>query len=554
MYVYIADVLPYMKIDSYPFKYASYKAETEYIGRSMRFPLIDSRLSENKISLMGSNKLANLVKVVYSKYDDDKLNPIPVSVELFRVKNLKVYYTSYSKIHNNIVDVNIYDNLIKDEGFNHDNIFINRIISNNFKLKNNINLDKIFENQFVVGNDRPKLIIQLKLFHRAYKLLGVSLHCYNKITTEFFPEKIKHNFFENWIHNLIEITALEVNKYIAMIQVVGRRLTTEIINDLIRRNYLCTINENCPNVGFFRGENLSEMVYESEEFKTYFDGTVRNFNHINPENDINQLLILFYFIKYYKTYHRKTLNRDTSSKATNTTNPRFHFSTSAIMYTHFSSPLRRFIDICVHSKLWYINSDYLFNKYKEYFDNSYIDEHPIFNKKFKFYNKKLELIMTFKTKLNFVFSAIYNHNFERDRWSYLNVPLFDIDIPHIMNEENHGKYFKVDFRVNNLSFDIISLMPCDEDTFLETIYKQYGNINTEYKNTPYEREYLRTHLIPSDNILVPVWSKQWTRFGKTQREERRQQQVAGEASQLSASGGSLSGNTAINLKYLSYLK
>ena len=224
MYVYISDVSPYINLyNPYLFNYCLYKQETEYIGETLKYALVDPYLSENRLSLMGNNKNAIEIMVVYEKIDQGKIYNIPLEVNVQRVKNINILYTTYTDIHNNIINENRNDDLIYDYPNTR------RVLFNNFSLKNDqqINITEIFkgQNTTILNNS---LIKQFKLFHKYYSILNKCLVITDNIQP-IYPEvyyqennilnnNLYDDIYERWIHKLIEITALESNKYLALIQ------------------------------------------------------------------------------------------------------------------------------------------------------------------------------------------------------------------------------------------------------------------------------------------------------------------------------------------------
>ena len=74
--------------------------------------MIDSELSEFYLSLglkneMKSTDRAILVSIIY-QINNGKLNPIPLKTEISRVKNLKILCTTYTQVHNEIIDFRLF--------------------------------------------------------------------------------------------------------------------------------------------------------------------------------------------------------------------------------------------------------------------------------------------------------------------------------------------------------------------------------------------------------------------------------------------------------------
>ena len=530
MTVYIADVLPYMNIDTYPFKYASYKGETEYISPTKKFPLIDSEISEDLISLMNGNNYANRIRITYSKKGNGEINPVPLRVELDRVRNLKVYYTTYSHVHQNLINEDNGENLLSEDGFISQNGFIriNRIIHNCFNLKPDLEID--LENIFRFGqlnnlDDTGFLRDQLKLFHTVYQLLSRSLESNNRIVTKNIGQEINFNFNEQWIHSLVEITAIETNIYCAMMQLNNfnnRTLYINEIDDYIRNYFIDSLTGNNNVMGFFRGERSdNDLILNSDYLLMFFDKN-QNTSFLNFKNNffsgnvIENLGVnyyyhqsLFSYIYYYELYNNKVLNKNVNQfSALNTTEFKFHYDINSVFYTHFTSPLRRFIDICVHANLFNdLNNHNLYNRYRNYFVNCY--QNYTFNKNFKFFSFKFDLIKKlneFQNPLNF--SAVYFQDPNNVRFNGFFIPILEQMIYLKNNDTTQylaNQYYTLDITADDYKFDYLNPTLCNDNAFINTIINNYGLINENYNmNNNYHQDYLNKYLLPNNNIVAPT--------------------------------------------------
>jgi hypothetical protein len=217
---------------------------------------------------------------------------------------------------------------------------------------------------------------------------------------------------------------------------------------------------------------------------------------------------LFKYIHYYELYNDKGLNKNNFSfSALNTTNFKFHYDLNSVFYTHFTSPLRRFIDICVHAKLFIIDNNNLYNHYKNYFDNCYSND--TFNKNYKFFNFKFDLIKRLRDIQNPLnFSAVYFEDPNNDRFNGFFIPILEQMI-YLKNNDNTqyiaNQYYNLNITANNYKFDYLNPNPCDDNTFKLNIKNNYGLINQNYDITNnYHEDYLNKYLLPNNNIEAPT--------------------------------------------------
>ena len=353
MNVYISDVSPFMNPKNiYIFNYAIYKQETEYITDNLKYPLLDPYLSEKSLSLMSQSNKAIQVQIIYKK-ENNGVDKIPVSVSVKRVKNLKIIHTTYSNIHNNFIDENPSTTLLFGTYPS------KAVLPNNFTVKEK-NDEQFTGFHNLEENMWNQLYDQIKLLHKCYKEIGLSIDTMDKVSTYLAGFEIKinkdstvkmENIYEKWIHTLIEITALEVNKYVGIIEYV-------YCDDIETQQF----EGNCFEYIIFK-DKIEDVIksyrYDetSKEFKGFYRGTSipQDITIIYPIdiNDQNKYLKDYISNSYKETpYGMLTNNFQFSVTANYATIPTFHFQINSIFYTHFTSPLRRFCDLVVHNYLF----------------------------------------------------------------------------------------------------------------------------------------------------------------------------------------------------------
>ena len=174
--------------------------------------MIDPSLSEDRLSLMGINKKAIEIKIRY-QYIGGIITKDPINVTVRKVKTLTVYHTTYSLLHNNCINVDMSLALLSSPSETNKRKLYQNFI---FKPHDIIDLNQIFAEQ----NPIPVLLDQLQLIHSFYKDIGLVVDTMDKICTFISSDESDNidHIYEAWIHSLIELTAVEANKYIAMIE------------------------------------------------------------------------------------------------------------------------------------------------------------------------------------------------------------------------------------------------------------------------------------------------------------------------------------------------
>jgi len=479
MYIYISDVSPYMNEDNlYIFNYAAYKKETEYIGHNRRYPLLDPFLSENRLSLMGNSQDAIQIKIDYEKLSDQTINKNPLLVTVQKVQNLKIIYTTYKNLHNTFITENRDLKLLKNN--------INKtVISNNFSMKrldeitdlngNDSDGNKLFGNISSNKTDHNKFYDQICLMHKCYKIIGLSVDTINIINTYLDPFSIKFNnttyglefddnlIYDKWIHTLIEITALEVNKYIGIIQYSNYDFIElygpKKIYSITRQNIEAHLNLNESNLvdgkGFYRKTklnakhkwnnmtNLPKIVPLQEQSVCYREYISQNYIRMNDQ------------------WVKKEFMFPVSAE--NVCKPELHFNINSSFYSWFTSPLRRFFDLAVHNLL-FICVD---KKVKDKFIETYSIDSKINDliKKFEI-NKNLELLLKrLSTSANNIEKLVLVFETENGARTFINLQFFifnsTISFPNEIaitkGYNGQGFYYIKDLRIiekNNVDFNL----------------------------------------------------------------------------------------------------
>jgi hypothetical protein len=216
--------------------------------------------------------------------------------------------------------------------------------------------------------------------HKYYKIIGLSVDTMNVINTYLDPFSIKFNdsnnlefdddeIYDKWIHTLIEITALEVNKYIGLIQYINHDMIKlngpptlySITRDSIEHHLNLNESDLVDNKGFYRKtdlklyhkwDNMTELpkiVPLSEHSVCYKEFVSQNYIKMNDQ-----------WIKKEFTF---------PVLATNVCKPALHFNINTPFYSWFTSPLRRFFDLAVHNLLFICVDKEITDKFNKTFSN-----------------------------------------------------------------------------------------------------------------------------------------------------------------------------------------
>lgn len=400
MFVHISDVPPVLNEENtkYHFFYAFHKMETDYMYGT-RYPMIDPNLSEstNSLSLIGPNKRSYTVKTTYKfRPDHRSIFDIPESVEMYLEKNIKIFATTYESIATGTTDYNKDLPIKNDYTINHKLKYSNQKITSLNPIPcedKEIDINKMFwENKKdITDSDSKYLDSQLKQLTKIYGTLVRSLSITQEIkpilqTKQYYNDEYQFDLREEWVHRVIEITALETNKYAALIlydkiknkkfgidqnKFIGK-LTMEQIKEY--NDYFSNKSRFLGDVdsdeGIFRG------LYYSVKGHNDSPKYVReNYNHCLPANlllDVKELDKLSDLPNLYLKFQldrlgyndstitplQRLLNSASFSQTSEnlgialySTGARPHLNAKLYYYTYFTSPMRRIVDSLVQTCL-----------------------------------------------------------------------------------------------------------------------------------------------------------------------------------------------------------
>jgi hypothetical protein len=401
MFVHISDVPPALnnKFNCYHFFYAFHKLETDYLYGT-RYPMIDSNLSEstNSLSLIGPGKRAFTVKTTYRfKPDGKTIFNVPEMVEMYLEKNIKIFATTYESIAVGTTDYSI------DLPVNNEYVVKDKLIYEGKELPTlnpipcqakQVNIDNMYWDSYTL-NDEDKQYVQNQLDQiiNVYKILTTSLDICQEIksfiqTKQYYNDDYQFNLREEWVHRLIEITALESNKYAALILYDKIKNKSYGVNEKSKLIGKLNMNQiNSYNNYFNRKERFNGAFDEDEGiFRGLYFGVKghndspkyvkQKYNNCIPAcmqseinkmkniTDLNNLYLKFQLDKLKgintplsKLSSLASFNQTTENLgiALYSTTIRPHFNTRLYYYTYFTSPMRRVVDCFVQNCL--ISSD-----------------------------------------------------------------------------------------------------------------------------------------------------------------------------------------------------
>ncbi len=398
MFVHISDVPPAInnKFNRYHFFYAFHKLETDYLYGA-RYPMIDPKLSEstNSLSLIGPGKRTFTVKTTYRFRPDYKtVFDVPESVEMYLEKNIKIFATTYESIALGTTDYSV------DLPVNNEYVVKNKLTYNDKPVptlnpipcqSKQPEIDDMFwENSSqITKEDRPYIQTQLDQLTTVYGTLVRSLNICHEIksfiqTKQYFNDDYEYNLREEWVHRLIEITALETNKYASLIlydkiknKSWGVNNKTKLIGKLTadqikaynnqfnqKERFMGPIEED---EGIFRalyygvkGYNDSPKYVKEKYIQCAPACLLSEINQMDNVTDLNNLYLKFQLDKVQGKH--TPLSRLSSLASFNqtsenlgialySTTARPHFNTRLCYYTYFTSPMRRVVDCFVQNCL-----------------------------------------------------------------------------------------------------------------------------------------------------------------------------------------------------------
>lgn len=400
MFVHISDVPPILNQDynKYHFYYGLHKLETDYM-LGCRYPMIDANLSEstNSISLIGSGKRSYTLKTTYRykpETDPKKYGryvfDIPEKVEMYLEKNVKVFATTYESIATGTTDYSKdlpeSNQYVVHHKLSYDNKPVSTLNPIPCESIVHVDINSIqWENKSDIKSDADKKYLQSQLNNITgiYGTLIRSLSIVQDIkpmmqTKQYFNDDYQFDLREEWIHRLIEITALESNKYAALIlydkiknktfgvvnKTIGK-LTAEQIksyNDYFS-SYERFIGEVPEDEGIFRGlyygvrGHNDSPKYVRENYNKSFPSALMS--SIKPGEKLSDLPNLYLKFQMEKTDNTMTpmgkilgsasFNQSTENLgvALYSTAVRPHLNAKLYYYTFFTSPMRRIVDCFV---------------------------------------------------------------------------------------------------------------------------------------------------------------------------------------------------------------
>jgi hypothetical protein len=252
------------------------------------------------------------------------------------------------------------------------------------------------------------------MYHNIYKLFIQSLEITNEIkpfihTKQYNASIYKYNLREEWLHRLIEITALEANKYIALIELLNERLSKENSMIVLSKDKIISLekmlntkarfNEKQIGIeGIFRGLNFIESsIGILDKLPIYFENDLYRYlpkDLIDNDYNMNLSSMLGYY-DYCLTKDKKDLdslvdnlpgNLAERGIATYTNQVRPHLTIKTLYYTHFTSPMRRSVDLLIQNILVGNNEDLLIDLFRS---NHY--QNNCLNQQLGYYNNELAM-------------------------------------------------------------------------------------------------------------------------------------------------------------------
>jgi hypothetical protein len=403
MFVHISDVPPALNnnFNCYHFFYAFHKLETDYLYGT-RYPMIDSNLSEstNSLSLIGPEKRAFTIKTTYKfKPDGKTIFNIPETVEMYLEKNIKIFATTYESIAvgttDYSIDLPVNNQYVVKDKLMYEGKYLPTLNPVPCQAKQ-VNIDSMYWDCCSLSNeDKPYVQNQLNQIIEVYRILITSLDICQEIksfiqTKQYYNDDYQFNLREEWVHRLIEITALESNKYASLILYDKIKNKSFGVNEKTKLIGKLNINQiKSYNSYFNRKERFNGSFDEDEGiFRGLYFGVKghndspkyvkQKYNHCIPAciqsdihklkniNDLNNLYLKFQLDKLKgkntplsKLSSLASFNQTTENLgiALYSTTARPHFNTRLCYYTYFTSPMRRVVDCFVQNCLISSQSD-----------------------------------------------------------------------------------------------------------------------------------------------------------------------------------------------------
>ena len=419
--VHISDTLSYIKPnnDNYYYHFSKYKTNTDYLDHH-NLPMMDRTLSEEILSLHGNNKGAITFQILYRISNNRKflIDRFPERIEIQKSKNLNIVGTTYHDFANSFSKK-------EEEGFSNSN-FLERLI-----IPCNKNIIRDFNHFIQQGQNKFKNKQERQIANnlkQLYIMMVNSLDHTGKDTLLKIPSGLtrsNNNIYldfdpiDMWAHSLVEYTALETNIYFSyLLYLINSTNVKNIINKnkyVIKKSDLIKISQDL-------GNRNQDIMIHSKKLKSNKIGIFRNL-YVNDKNEtklylnlksnqmlkkfkrkykfnqniIDNILSFYRFDNYDTSYFlklmlslrqmmllkdsktnldisRKLISRDIKMKAEYDYQPVAHLDICTYLYTHSTSPMRRFVDINVHNLIFNLRSrDYIFKNLNLNYLNSGVD-------------------------------------------------------------------------------------------------------------------------------------------------------------------------------------
>jgi hypothetical protein len=529
MFVHISDVPPALNnnFNCYHFFYAFHKLETDYLYGA-RYPMIDSNLSEstNSLSLIGPGKRAFTVKTTYKfKSDGKTIFNVPEMVEMYLEKNIKIFATTYESIAVGTTDYSI------DLPINNEYVVKDKLVYEGKYLPTlnpvpcqakQVNIDNMYWENTLNDEDKPYIQNQLDQLINVYKILITSLDICQEIksfiqTKQYYNDDYQFNLREEWVHRLIEITALESNKYAALIlydkiknKTFGVNQKTKLIGKL-NMNQIKSYNNYFnrkerfngsfdEDEGIFRGlyfgvkGHNDSPKYVKQKYNQCIPACVQSdIAKMKNITDLNNLYLKFQLDKLKgintplsKLSSLASFNQTTENLgiALYSTTARPHFNTRLYYYTYFTSPMRRVVDCFVHNCL--ISSESDVKEYIRMFKRHILNRTDI--------NSQCEKYNLFVSVCNKIFNGDnFNGEFETHYIKYgtetfNNLYLPNIDITISVNNkinsllQSEGK-IKIIFKQITEPFEI-QVIPINKSITVNDIIEEQNKLYFQNEKPP----------------------------------------------------------------------
>ena len=408
--VHISDTLSYINPsdNNYYYHYCKYKCNTDYLDKH-NLPMMDRLLSENFLSLDGDNKSAITINMLYRIIDNKKflIKPYPDNVYIHQSKNLNIYGTTYTKFSESF-------KFNKEDNFNNNNFIKRNIINCNKKLIRDYN-EFIHEGSSLFPNDKKKSLAnnlkQLYIFF-VNSLNHTGKDSLIKVTSNLIREKkdgitnIYLDFLPSdmWCHSLVEYTALESNIYFSYFMYLKNDLGDQLyisideikkVNNILGSKNLNLLFDNifknkkvkasksgiyrnlyCPSLNndYYLNEKIIKIIkkiyYKFKVYSVVLEKFIEKYDYkYSDKFEMSRFLKLILALRQVLLLINSNTNLDVSlklisdeikMKAKYSFFPFAHYDICSLLYTHATSPMRRFLDINVHNFIFNNSTTYLY--------------------------------------------------------------------------------------------------------------------------------------------------------------------------------------------------